>query len=370
MFFKYREMFVKTKALFIAATGQNVGKTTLSLGIFAGLRKRLSRVGFIKPIGQQHVKINDHLLVDKDVELIRHHFKLQADWKSMSPLLLPSGFTRDYLDGSIDTSDLQDQMLRAYEKLAADHDLVVVEGTGHVGVGSIINLNNAQVASILGAEMVIVAPGGLGSSHDELALNIEMCLKQGVRVKGVILNRVEESKREMILHYFPKALAHWGIPLLGALPYSTLLGNPTMQDFETLFTTSLLSGHTHSCRHFSNTRLVAGSLSDYLSEGVDNQLVITPACRDDIIEAMVDSHLKAPNKKGGMILTGRSPPDPDLINKLICADIPALYAPLCSYDAMKSITHYTAKIRKEDGQKIEKAISIAEEHLNFEQLVG
>ncbi len=361
---------MKTKALFIAATGQNVGKTTLSLGIFAGLRKRLSRVGFIKPVGQQHVKINDNLLVDKDVELIRHHFKLHTDWKSMSPLLLPSGFTREYLDGTINTSDLQHQMLQAYEKLAAEHDLVVVEGTGHVGVGSIINLNNAQVASILGAEMVIVAPGGLGSSHDELALNIELCLKHGVRVKGVILNRVEESKREMILRYFPKALAHWGIPLLGALPYSTLLGNPTMQDFEILFETSLLSGQTHSCRHFSSTRLVAGSLSDYLSEGVDNQLVITPACRDDIIEAMVNSHLKFPNKKGGMILTGSSLPDPELVKKLTLADIPALYAPLCSYDAMKSITHYTAKIRKEDGQKIEKAISIAEEYLNFEQLVG
>jgi len=45
------------KAIFIAATGQNVGKTTICLGLPAGLRKRFSRVGFIKPVGQQHVEV-------------------------------------------------------------------------------------------------------------------------------------------------------------------------------------------------------------------------------------------------------------------------------------------------------------------------
>ena len=33
---------------------------------------------------------------------------------------------------------------------------------GHCGVGSIVNLNNAKVASILGADMVLIANGGLG----------------------------------------------------------------------------------------------------------------------------------------------------------------------------------------------------------------
>ena len=34
-----------------------------------------------------------------------------------------------------------------------------------------MNLNNAKVASLLGADMVLVANGGIGSAIDELELN-------------------------------------------------------------------------------------------------------------------------------------------------------------------------------------------------------
>jgi AAA domain len=41
--------------LFVAATRQHVGKTTVSLALINGLKKRFKEVGFIKPVGQQHV---------------------------------------------------------------------------------------------------------------------------------------------------------------------------------------------------------------------------------------------------------------------------------------------------------------------------
>ena len=42
---------------------------------------------------------------------------------------------------------------------------MLVEGTGHCAVGSIVNVNNAKVASLLGASMVLIANGGLGTSN-------------------------------------------------------------------------------------------------------------------------------------------------------------------------------------------------------------
>ena len=62
--------------------------------------------------------------------------------------------------------------------------------TGHTGVGSIINCNNARVASELGLDMLMVVNGGLGDPFDQLALNFLMCHKYGVRVKGIVLNKV------------------------------------------------------------------------------------------------------------------------------------------------------------------------------------
>lgn len=56
----------------------------------------------------------------------------------------------------------------AYEKVSEASDVVLMEGTGHCAVGSVVGVNNAQVAGMLGASMILIANGGLGSAFDEL----------------------------------------------------------------------------------------------------------------------------------------------------------------------------------------------------------
>jgi len=360
-------------AIFIAATGQNVGKTTLCLGIIAGMKKRYAQVGFIKPIGQQHLKINQSTDVDKDAVLFKRHFKLEAEWSDMSPVIIPSGFTRDYIDEKISSEILMEKVQDSFKKISLLNDYTVVEGTGHVGVGSIIELNNAKIAATLGLDMVIIASGGLGSTYDELALNLAMCERYGVKVRGVILNRVLQDKRTMIESYFPRALKHWDVPLIGCVPYNEFLNMPTVKDFETLFNSPLLSGNQHHYRHFNDFRLVAGSAEAYKEEICPKVLVITPATREDIILATIEKQ-KAMQREhgidyeGGIILTGQQPPSEIILSEICKVDIPTLYVPLCSYDAMKKITSHIAKIRNGDLAKINKAIQIVENHLDFDRL--
>lgn len=351
-------------AIFIAATGQNVGKTTLCLGIIAALKKRFPRVGFIKPVGQQHIQIDPDTVVDKDTILFKKYFHLTNSYHDMSPVILPSGFTREYLDGKVTHEEIERKIAKAFHTISTTNDYTVVEGTGHVGVGSIVNMNNAKVASLLGLDMIIIASGGLGSAHDELALNIAMCNDYGVKIRGVILNRVLDDKRNMIFDYFPKALKHWNIPLLGCVPYSDLLSKPTMHDFEILFHTPLLSGQGHGYRHFHDNRLVAGSLEAFHAEHMPDELIITPASREDVILAVLEKH----DFKGGLILTSRQPPKNQVLKAIQKSDIPVLYAPICSYDAMEMITSFTAKIRTEDSEKVEKAITLVEQNINFDLL--
>jgi phosphate acetyltransferase len=363
----------KKNALFIAATGQNVGKTTLCLGILANLKKRFDSVGFIKPVGQQHVKIEGDIIVDKDVVLFKRHFGLTSEWTDMSPVIIPNGFTREFLDNKVSEKYLQQKILQSFEKIYSQHSYTIVEGTGHVGVGSIVNMNNAKVAAELGLNVVIIASGGLGSAHDELAMNITMCHQYGLKVQGVILNRVLDEKREMILDYIPKSLKKWNIPLIGCVPYNAFLNTPAIKDFESLFGTALLSGEQHRYRHFQSPRLVAGSLETYCNEMLPNELVITPASREDIIQAIVEKHRDSLEKEGkdfqcGMILTSPHPPRPEIIEEIRKVDIPVLYTPLCSYDAMKMITSFIAKIRTEDVLKVEKAIKLVDEYVNFDLL--
>lgn len=362
------------RAIFIAATGQNVGKTTLCLGILAALHKRFDRIGFIKPIGQQLIKVQNNLNIDKDVVLFKEYFGLQSDYEDMNPVTLPSGFTRNFLNDKICKEDIELPIQRAFDKISGQHHFTIVEGTGHIGVGSIVQMNNAKVAALLGLDVIIIASGGLGSAYDELALNIAMCQAHGVKVRGVILNRVLEDKRAMIEEYFPKALKNWNIPLIGCVPYNAFLNAPTLKDFEILFQTQLIAGHKHHYCHFQHPRLVAGSLEAYEDEKRFNELIITPASREDIIMATL-KHQRQINQSPqnqdacGLILTGRHPPSSFIIEQIQRADIPSLYAPLCSYDAMKMITSFTAKIRGEDLSKIERAIQLVEQNLNFELLL-
>lgn len=366
---------MKKKAFFVAATGQHVGKTTTCLGLLSGLVKRFSKVGFIKPVGQEHVKTKSGLKVDKDALLFKEQFGLLDDYTFISPVLFPRGFTRDFLDGHIVEADLEKKIINSFQTISKNKECVIVEGTGHVGVGSIANLSNAKVASFLGINVILIVSGGLGSAFDHLSLNKALCDFYGVKIAGVILNRVRDDKREMILNYMGKALKRWNVPILGCIPYDPFLSNPSMKDFEILFNTTLLSGKNHHLRHFLHTRLVAASLKNFQELTVPNQLVITPSNREDIILSTLDKHLEVKSKrhpeglKTGMILTGDSPPSKSIVKGLNDANIPMLYAPLSSYEAMQMITSYTVKIRKEDKEKVKEAITLVESHIDFDALI-
>ena len=84
------------RPIYVAATKQHAGKTTTSLALISGLTKRFGKVGFMKPVGQQHVPVRcsngDEVRVDKDVSLIKEYFNLShLDYRHMSPVIIPRG---------------------------------------------------------------------------------------------------------------------------------------------------------------------------------------------------------------------------------------------------------------------------------------
>ena len=70
-------MNTSTPRIFVAATQQNDGKTTTALGLFSALRKRLGRIGFIKPVGQRFVEVDGHK-IDEDTVLIDQTYGIAA----------------------------------------------------------------------------------------------------------------------------------------------------------------------------------------------------------------------------------------------------------------------------------------------------
>ena len=193
------------RPIYVAATKQHVGKTSVSLALVSHFTKRFGpeNVGYMKAVGQQCQRVweesedidevtgekGHYVTIDKDVKLIRDHFRLRhLKFADMSPVLIPRGYTKSYLDGEIDHQSQMADIRRAYLNIVrsttrydergvkSDNSITICEGTGHAGVGSVVGAGNARVAAELGADVVLVANGGLGKAFDELELNRSLCL--------------------------------------------------------------------------------------------------------------------------------------------------------------------------------------------------
>ena len=133
-----------SKRIFIAATMQNDGKTTVSMGLIFNFKERFKNIGFIKPIGQRYLE-EDGQKIDEDSILIEDVCRIKCGIKDMSPIAVEKGFTEKYIlnpnKESIDT-----QIQESFERGSRDKEFVVIEGTGHAGVGSVFDHSNAAVA--------------------------------------------------------------------------------------------------------------------------------------------------------------------------------------------------------------------------------
>src|SRR5580658_8166997 len=162
-------MNTTTPRVFITATRQNDGKTTASLGLIAALQKHFPRIGYIKPVGQRFVEIEEQK-IDEDSVLMDAVYSMNCPLVDMSPIAVEPDFTRKYLQAE-NNDALVKKIQKAFDRVSWEKDFVLCEGSGHAGVGSVFDLSNARVAKLLEAKVIIVSQGGIGKPIDEIALN-------------------------------------------------------------------------------------------------------------------------------------------------------------------------------------------------------
>lgn len=344
----------ETPRLFVAATRQNDGKTTTCLGLFAALQQKLSRVGYIKPIGQRFVKLEDYL-IDEDTVLFDRTYDIRTPIQSMSPVAIDSTFTRRFLDDPEGMHPLLiDKILRAFDRSAYEKDVIIIEGSGHAGVGSICDLSNAQIARLLGAKAIIVARGGIGKPVDELALNKSLFDKFGVEVIGAILNKVDPARMDIVRNYTARALDRLGVPLLGILPATETLTFPNLAQVVEAVDGRWLNGKAAG-QHNRVLNVVVGamtanSLIDYIKPGV---LVITPGDREDVLLLTIAACSVSGQKPlAGIVLTRNILPSPHIMEMIAQTSIPVVISREESYTVASRINSMTVKTQPQDSDKI------------------
>jgi BioD-like phosphotransacetylase family protein len=236
---------------------------------------------------------------------------------------------------------------------------VIVEGTGHAGVGSVFDMNNAQVAKMLDLPVVLVAQGGIGRPIDEISLNLALFEAYGAKVKGVVFNKAASGKVPQMSTYCKKYLDKKGIYLLGVVEYSPVLCRPSLRRLVLDTKAEVLNGDENLDVVPTKIMTGAGALDYILDKSSEKTLVVTPASRSDVIMAV--AHIYDVNKRGeslpqdfsGLFLTGTQEPHPDVISSARFSGIPILYTQRDTYETVEAIDGSLGKTLPSDVEKFD-----------------
>ena len=358
------------KRIFLAATGQNRGKTTTSVGLTAAIRERGLRLGFLKPVGQRYLVV-DGTRADEDAVLMKEVFDLPDTLNDMSPVTLPRGFTTDFIMGRIG-EDLEAQVVTAFGRVAEGKDLVVMEGTGHAGVGAVINLSNARAAAMLRSPVIIVSEGGVGRPIDEIVLNHALFAAHGVEVLGAVVNKVDVESHPHLPDVLVRGLAQHGIELLGCIPYSEFLANPSLELIVTHLDGELVSGRAEPGRTIGHVAIGAMQADHAMEHLSDRTLLITPGDREDMLRAALEANRRAGERPlvSGIILSGGYGPSDSLLAALRDADLFAYLVKSDTYRTAQAVDEILVKTHASDTEKIATIIELVRGAIDVDRLLA
>lgn len=358
-----------TPRVFIAATRQNDGKTTTSLGLLAALQKLHPRVGFIKPVGQRFVRVEEQT-IDEDTVLMDRVYRLNCPLGDMSPIAVEPDFTRKYLESS-NYDLLVEKIQGAFDRVAWEKDFVLCEGSGHAGVGSVFDLSNARVAKLLGAKVVVVTQGGIGRPIDEICLSQALFEKEGVELIGVILNKVLFEKMDYISEFARRGLKRKGVELLGVIPHQRILSSPTMDGIREVLDAETLNAsgkHNNIVDDVVVGAMGAHNAMRFFKAGA---LIITPGDREDIILAAATS-LAGPQvgQLAGMVLTGNFRPSESVLHVIRQMPFPVLLSKEDSYQVASKVHDLIVKTRPDDTTKIDLIRDLIGAHVDVNKILS
>ena len=214
------------RLMIVGAAGSGAGKSTVCLSLLGALLRdkgfRAEDLAYIKPCTQG---VQQTLVAkwchDRGVAC-RH----------VGPVVFFNGFTRQFLSGALDpdlyldedaratpppseggegrarlralyTQRMQRRIRRSVEEIGRGKRLVLIDGVGYPGVGSICGVCNATVARLVGAQVLVVGKPGLGDCID--SFNVARGYMEGAegpdgvaaakesRVLGLLVNRVRKG---------------------------------------------------------------------------------------------------------------------------------------------------------------------------------
>jgi phosphate acetyltransferase len=359
-----------SQGLFVCGIDPEAGSSVVVLGLGGALRRMVGRFAFFKPVGNG--------AGDQDVAVMRAAHQLEHAPEDVCPITIEDA--RDLVAHGR-RERLLEHISRCHEHLNKSSDFLLAEGINNQRAVNLFDMDiNVDIAERLGMSVLLVArcrsENGfprIDEIESELLTARQAFQEHNVHVVGAVVNRVPAGAGGEVAARLGRALAKADLPLFGALPWLNYLGYPKLEQIADELGAELLSDWT--AVHAVATKVVVAAMEprNFLKHmRKDGTLVIAPGDRESILLTLACAQRSQRHRSvSGIVLTGGLRPDPEIIDLIEDMDLPNLPIMAVEEDTFTTATRIrqvNTRIRPQDRDKINTALSAVAEHFDHDRL--
>lgn len=351
-----------SKGIYLCSLREHVGKSLLSIGIMQKLQEDGKKVAYFKPIGIPRGAFSNK--ADRDVGFIQSTiFKTTLPYDIISPVSIPDCYYIDLIDATKKEEHLE-SIKKAYEELAKEYDYIIIEGAPSIKKYIRVGLDDVTVAQALGInELIYIQTESSDKCIDDLFFSKKYFEFRGIKIKGVIFNRIDHEYRARIEELEENHIKKYNIPIIGLIEKSLPLLSPRVSEIKEaiggdLVNESAIDGLNEIVETYIIAAMNVDAALNYLRK-VKNAVVITGGDRTDVALAALEEDVKA------LILTGFIYPDVKVIYAANQIGIPIILSPSDTYTTIRNMERVKPGIQEEE---INIVMDIVKKHLDWELL--
>jgi dethiobiotin synthetase len=208
-----------SKVILITGTDTGVGKTVVTAGLAAALRRRGVKAGVMKPVATGCARDEHGDFISPDTEFLCEVSGVQDPYNLVTPVCLEAALAPAVAARMSGITTVVEDMRQGLSDLMERHPVVLVEGVG----GFLVPLDEETLlgdfAEKAGMTVVVVARCGLGTINHTL-LTIEAVQTRGLRIAGIVFHETSADAADASVATNPGEIERFaGVHMLGTLPF-------------------------------------------------------------------------------------------------------------------------------------------------------
>jgi BioD-like phosphotransacetylase family protein len=323
-------------ALYVTSLQAGAGKTAVCAGLAKHLDGEGRKVGYFKPMVAD---ISEKAAVDSDAAFIKKVLRLKETAADLCPVIGRGG-------------DLAAKIKRAYDRVARDKDVVIVEGVWRIRPGARPVEAAYEVVKALNARVIAVEP----YSAEITAAGLSAKYKDfGESLLGVVVNRVPVRRLEVLSEQLS------GSGVLGVLPEDRVLFGLTVGEIAGRIDGKILNDAAKSGEVVENLMLgamVVDAGPDYFGRRA-NKAAVLRSNRPDMQLAALETSTRC------LVLSGGIEPTYPVLTSAKDKGIPIILTRGDTGSVVNTLEIALGRSRFNQPKKLPRLLQIMEKHFDY-----